>query len=261
MKIQQSKVYEMFELHEINRDVVRAKELEESFKKHGWIDAYPLHVIKSDGGRYKIKAGHHRASVAMRLGIPYKFVVCEDSATIHELEGATRNWNMRDYMNSWERAGNDDYAVVKSYCARTGIGVSLAISMLGGHLASSRNFSSQFKSGTYRVRSFEHADAVADVVLFAKALGLDGYNGSYFVQALSRVLLVEKFDVEMFKRKLKKYKSLFSRKRNVQETVAMIEEIYNRQSKSRIPLAFEADEVARARDAARGTTSACGARP
>ena len=137
LKIYETTNYEKFELLSFNRDVNKTKFLEASMKKHGWIDAYPMHVMRGQNGNLRIKAGHHRFEVAQQLSIPVKYVVSDDNSTIYELEQATNNWNLNDYLVSFVRSGHPAYDKVKRYRERTGISLIACISMLGGQSAGS----------------------------------------------------------------------------------------------------------------------------
>ena len=138
MSIPTTTNYEMFQLLDFNRDVSKTRKLEASMKRHGYINAYPLHVVK-ENGKLRIKGGHHRFFVASKLGLPVAYVVCEDNASIHELEAATTRWSLDDYLTSYVRMGDADYIAIQKYQQRTGIATGLCVSMLGGEMASSGN--------------------------------------------------------------------------------------------------------------------------
>jgi len=248
LKIEETMDYDMFELHEVNRDVMNNKELEDSMRKHGFISAYPIHVVKGSNGRLRIKAGHNRFVVAKRLNIPVKYVICDDAATIHELEKATKPWAITDYLASWCRAGKVEYLEIRNYNTKTGIAVSLAASMFFGNQAGSGNHYDAFKSGSFRIKDREHPEAVADIVLHMKACGISFSNTTLFVQALSRMLYVPEFKPEVFKMKVKNHTFMVVKKANLQQYLGMIADIYNRQNKDKKPLVYLANEAAKARN-------------
>ena len=66
--------YNLFELHDLNRDVEKIDRLKASMMRHGFIKAYPLHVMKNGFGKLKVKAGHHRLTAAKDLGLPVFYV-------------------------------------------------------------------------------------------------------------------------------------------------------------------------------------------
>jgi hypothetical protein len=249
-KIMQTKDYTMFKPSSFNRDVAKIKSLEASFQKHGWIDAYPLHVHQNGGRQYIIKAGNHRFYVAQKLGIPVKYVVSDDDATIHELEISTRPWMLNDYLVSYCRQGRKDYVCVEKYCNETGISAAAAISMLGGHGASSASLSGPiFKGGKFVVKSTSHAENVKDIVLYLKRCGVSFASTLNLVRAISKLVFVPRFDVDHMKHKIKQFASFIEKKATVDQYLDMLEDLYNRQSRQKIPLKFMANEGAKERSA------------
>ena len=243
--------YTFFELHKFNRDVFNNagyKALKKSMEKHGWIDAYPMHVVRGNNKKLKIKAGHHRFLVAQELGIPVKFVVCDQNdISIHELEKATTRWGLKDYLISYIKLGYHSYLVVKSYCDRTGIGLNNAISLLGGQSAGSGNFTELFKSGTYQLGDSTHSGMVADIVLHCKKCKIPFTTNQYFVAAISKISWVKEFDPSILKHKISTFPYLLEKQPNLHTYVDMLDTVYNRQNKSKIPLSFLSNEAAKKR--------------
>ena len=251
-QIQQTTEYNRFELLGFNRDVGRLKHLETSMRNYGFLGAYPLHVVVNGNGKYKIKAGHHRFTVARKLGIPVKFVICDDGGvTIHELEKATNKWTAADYLNSYMRQGNPHYAEVDRYRRRTGVPMISAVSMLGGETAGSSNKMEPFKSGTFEVMGREHAEVVGRIVIAIRDKGLAFAASASFVSALSRIVHVPEFDPDRFISKVDVHSHIMGKRRTKEEYAQMIEEVYSRQSRDRVPLCFLADELARERSVAK----------
>lgn len=242
--------YGKFELLKFNRDVERTARLEESMKRYGYIAAYPLHVTTAKNGKFTIKAGHHRFYAARKLGIPVYYVVCDDQASIFELEESSNRWSVNDYLSAHAREGkNPDYLKVREYCDETGICINNAISLLGGHTAGTGNFQKPFKQGTFRIKKgCDKAEIIKDIVLHAKRCGVSFYNNTLFVQAVSRVIWVEDFSVFKFKSKIKSFAAIMEKKANLQQYLDLIEDIYNRQSRDKIPLAFMAAKKAKERN-------------
>lgn len=97
--------YDKFELLDFNRDIGNTKQLEESMIKFGFLAAHPIHCVKSGSRKLKIKAGHHRFYVARKLGLLIPYVVCNDQASIFDLEGPTRRWSLNDFLTAHIREG------------------------------------------------------------------------------------------------------------------------------------------------------------
>lgn len=239
--------YDLFELHSFNRDVIKTGPLEKSMRKHGWIDAYPMHVIKNGSGKFKIIDGHHRFEVAGKLGIRVKYIICNDSVDIIELIPTVNQWTPQDYLMSYVRAEKSDYLAIKEYMEETGIPLSLSISILAGESAGSNNKLLAFKSGKYKLGDQTHAEKIKDVIILMRDLGIEFANKSLFIQALSKMLWVKKFSVSHFKKKLSTHIGIIEKKPSLESYLIAIEQLYNRGCKARLPLAFMATEAAKER--------------
>lgn len=248
-KILESNNYDLFELTEFNRDVVRTKRLEKSFMKHGWIDACPLHVVRNGSGKLRIKQGHHRFEAAKALGMMVKYVECEDDASIFELEASTKRWAVKDYLVAFCRTGNKEYMHLKDYCDESGITPGLAISLMAGNMASGHSTcQTKFKLGTYVVnKDSDHANIVKDIVLCMQRNGVEFASTGLIVSAISKIVFVPQFDVEKMKKKIKLFSPMIKKKPNLEEYLLMLEDLYNYKSGKKIPLKFLAIEEARKR--------------
>jgi hypothetical protein len=248
-QIQESKDYDKFEMLEFNRDIKKLSNLIHSMRIHGWIDAYPLHVVKNGNSKLKIKAGHHRFTAAEKLGIPIKYVICDDAASIHTLEKATIPWSLEDYVVSHFKTGKKDYGEIMNLHEQTGIGLNSIFSMMAGQICDSNNRTTKIKGGEFSIKDRKHPLKVVDMILFCKQRGVSWANQKSFVQAISSILLVEQMDIERLKSKVANYTSLVKKQPSKDEYIRMLEEVYNfRNGQDRIPLFFLAKESAKKRN-------------
>lgn len=245
MSYLKTKNYSLFVQHAFNRDVTKTKKLEASMKAHGFIGAYPLHVEKLRG-KLVIKGGHHRFEVAQKLGLEIPYVICDDKASIHELEEATNNWNSKDYLLSFCRLGDPDYLAVKAFSEESGILITQSVNLLGGQLASSGNFTKQFKRGEYSVSSnIIYANQVADIIKTIRSVHKWG-NTSSCVNSISRIIKAGEANFELFHKKIKSNINSLENKVTVDKFLYMWEEIYNKKSRGeKIPLVFLTNEAIR----------------
>ena len=250
-KIHETAEYDKFELLPFNRKVGKIKILEQSMRKYGYLDAYPLHVVKSNNGKMRIKAGHHRFTVARKLGIPIKYVPPFDDGniSIYELEKATNPWSLKDYLTANIQEGHAPYAVIKQYHLRTGISLLCCIALLGGESAGSHNKIDGFKAGTFQLGDPQNATLVETIINFLKdKCDLMWASNSRLVIAVSRVCWVKEFEPKRFMQKAKDHRYLFEKQPSVEGYTNLIESIYNRQSQNKLPLSFLADEMAKKRN-------------
>lgn len=249
-KVLETNNYGMFVLSEFNRDVRKTWNLETSMQKYGWIDAYPLHVIRKEDRHLEIKDGHHRFYVARKLGIPVKYIECNDEITMAELVRATVPWSIRDFLDSFAKSGKEAYVKVLAFHMKTGISLVACISMMAGQSAGSGNWTRQFKEGTYRLGDLTHANTVALIVGECKKCGFPFWNNTQFVAAVSKVAWAEGFEPQILRNKISLFYELLKKQASKEEYVNMIELIYNYKSHDKVPLAFKAEEAAKRRNAA-----------
>lgn len=251
-KLQSTSDYSKFLRSAFNREVKKTEYLRQSMKKNGYIQAYPLHVEKRDDGKLVIIGGHHRFEVAKELQIPVWYVIVEGiDVTIHELERATNQWTMRDYLHSFCALGLEPYSVVRQFHERTGISLSLCIAMIGGDTGNTSNQRDRFKAGTYKVKDMEHAEMVGDITIFMRELNIEFATNTRFTAALSKTCRYEGFDPTQFKKRVASNVALMINQPNIEMYQQLIEDIYNRrQSKeNRIPLKMLADQAVARRNA------------
>lgn len=253
VNIQITHDYSLFDLHEFNRDTRQLSMLEKSMKKYGWIDAYPMHVVRSGSKKLQIKGGQQRFEVAKRLGIPVKFVMCDDGGvSIHELEKATNTWTMDDYLTSYIRQGLPEYIAVKEYVEDTGVPLCCAVSLLAGETAGSNNKTAAFKDGRFKRGSQVHANSMKTIINHMKCKKIPFASSSLFVQALSKTLWVDEFSISRFIKKVSAHAHLFEKQPSLLSYLDEIERIYNRGDRNKAPIAFLAVEKSKLRKATFG---------
>lgn len=247
--VRESRDYCNFKVTRFNRPLApaRLRKLRAKMRLHGWIDAYPMHVRKREDGCLDIIAGHHRFAVARDLGIPVKYVVCDDDADIFEMEDGNPGWTASDFHEAHLRAGDPAHIAIENYRKRTGIPLALCASLLAGYTGQRCGKS---RNGVIEISASPHAELVAAVVIACRDLGIRFASNSLFVSAVSRMLRTNEFDIEKFLRKVKAYPSLMVKHPDVAGYARMIEEVFNRGSSRRIPLVFLSDEACKARNAA-----------
>lgn len=247
-KLQSTSNYGLFQQNTFNRDVQSIAKLVESMKKHGYIAAYPIHCIKDASGKLIIKAGHHRFEAARSLGLAVLYIVCEDAATVSELERATRPWSVADYVMSHARSGLVDFISLIDFSERTGIGFSQAAAMLSGGSAHSHHCGAKLKSGEFRIKNTEHAEKVGRVVTSLRSMQIQVKNIAAFVGALSMCIWLDEFDVDVFLSRVACNPGMFIKQADRDQYLELIERIYNYKARqNRVAIAFLAREASRNR--------------
>jgi hypothetical protein len=248
VKICETRNYDLFETFSVNRQIGETLALKASMKKYGWIDAYPMHVVKSNNGKLLIKAGHHRFFVAQSLGMAVKYVVCEDEATIPELERASQKWNTNDYLCAYVRQENPHYLAIKRFRDKNQIPITACIALMAGRCQWTGQDVVIFKTGAFTVKDEIGPRIIADLVQVCRQRGLEFASSSDFVLALARIIKVKQVNVKLLRQKLASQNSIVSKCGSIGEYLRMFEKLYNKNLEQKIPLAFFAKEAARKKD-------------
>lgn len=244
--IRESKNYDQFEMTHFNRDVKNTKKLEQSMKKYGWKDGFPMTVVPNGGKVLKIKAGHNRFTAAKKLNIPVKYVLdIDDDFSIFEEQLTTKSWNLSDYLVGHIRTGNVAYMVLKEFHKSSGIALSLCVALLAGFTGRSSKAEDDFKAGSYKIKSIDHASRVKQMVQFCSDLNFAQATNSKFVTAMSRILQVEGIDIHRLKKKLTSRKACLKPQFNIKAYQDLIEYIYNYHTRNqdKLNLSFLADNL------------------
>lgn len=254
-KIYKTKKYEMFELHSLNREVIKKskhfKSLRDSMKD-GWIEAYPIHCVVNGSGKLKIKAAHHRFEAAMDLGIEVVFVICNDDTPLWKLIRTEKNWNLHDVLTMFISDGNSEYIALNKFRENTGIGLSNCIQLLGGAVVdtqggrSTSGLSESFKSGQFKIGNPTHANEVGDMVIYCRNVCKIPFSTNRnFVGALSRVLSLDEVNISTLKQKLKTNRGLMTKMPTMDGYIKLIEDVYNRNNKAKLPIGYMADQLSK----------------
>jgi hypothetical protein len=243
--IQESSDYGRFTWHNVNRDT-RIKKMVASMKTHGWIDAYPAHAVRVNG-KIKIKAGHHRCEAAKTLGLPIKYVLCDDAADIFELEQATNPWSVRDFIVGNARSGKSAYAEVLEYHERTGINITLSIGLHCGSVSGGNVYVELAKRGEFHISNTSLPAKVEHMVTHMKRCCVQNPTANTIVSAIATIVQVDGLDISRLKAKIKISPDMVFKCAGMSETFRMFEDVYNRRAthSERVPLAFLCEEFTR----------------
>jgi hypothetical protein len=253
-QVRETNDYDKFEMYEINRNLKpnsqRFKNLVKSIKKHGFLTGCAIHCVRNGNNTLKIIQGHNRFMAAKVAEVPVKYIVSPEitakQISIYDLETTNKHWLMGDYHDSYVKYGSENHIEVDEFCQETGIGISTAISLFSGYTEMGPEAREKYKKGKFHINDKSKPYIIADIVFALKEVGKKWAHNSNFVKALHSLLYVKSFDPEIFKEKAEKYSFLIEKKRDIQEFMEMIEEVYNYKTpnKNKIPLVFLAKQEA-----------------
>lgn len=183
-KLEVTRDYNLFELHEFNRPLHRDRILEESMSKHGFMPSSPIQCVRLPNGKLKIIKGHHRYDTAKRLGEQIWYIIDDTNTDIFELEGGKTGWSIIDFVHARAHAGDENCIKLIDFSKNHHIPLGAAAALVGGESAGSGNKVRQIKSGRFRMGDLTHAYQVVRVTDRFKELNIPFAATALLVQSL-----------------------------------------------------------------------------
>ncbi len=239
-------------VHDVQRKINSAnvRHYTECMQAHGFLSTHPIVWFKHQGKKM-IVFGHHRREAAINAkcgayAVEMTDVSMDETITLMRAENWA-TWKVRETVAMEIRIGNPHYVKLMEY-VKAGISVAAASSILSGGSAVSTNYLKHVKAGTFRVRTTENADKILQIL--TKLPKNQIVRNGTFIKAISRCLLVHKFDSATFLRKLILNPGALERRSTIADFTDVIETIYNHASRNPLPLRFLADQAAKERNIA-----------
>lgn len=255
-KLQVTKDYSLFELHDFNRPFHKDRSLENSMGEHGFMPSSPLQVIKNSNGKLKIIKGHHRFEIAKKLGLNIWYIIDNSNTDIFDLEGGQSKWSILDFAQARAIAGDENCIKLLDFWKKHKLPLGAAASLVGGQSAGSGNKKTEIKTGSFEVGDLKHANQVVRVTDRCRELNLPFATKSAFVIAVSNALRIPEFDIDLFIHRIDQNGSQMRKRSTVKECLDEIEAIYNYGvHKNRISVAFRAKDVGKERQRSFGRIS------
>jgi hypothetical protein len=236
--------YNLFTFDVANRPTGDLRKLVASMKQYGFLPSHPLHVVDRDS-KLVIIDGQNRFEAARFLSLPVYYVICDDvDISIPTINNAQRAWKLEDYVSSFAKQGNSDYVILLAFSTEHNIGTRAAASILSGQYSDSGHICKKIKNGAFRIKTRKQADVVVMIAdQTAKHVSWSRHQG--YLNALSRCLLVNEFDVNTYLRNISRRPYLLKTEHVGEDFLKMIENIMNYRASNKLPLAFLANEAAR----------------
>jgi hypothetical protein len=246
-RLQYTKDYSLFELHEFNRHLHKDRTLEQSMKEHGFMPSSPLQCVRIGNGKLKIIRGHHRFATAKGLGIGVWYVVDETNTELFKLEACKSQWSIKDFADARAHAGDEDCIKLLDFMAKHKLPIGAATALMAGSSASSGSKTAKIRNGTFQIADLKHANQVVRITDRGRELNIPFVTSSAFVCATSLCLRVPEFDLNRFFHSLELNGTQMRKRGTTVEYLDEIEALYNYGKRVRQPIAFRAKEISRQR--------------
>ncbi len=226
--IQCTKRYDMFERHSSENRPVSEKNhrgLLDSMKRHGFLQEFPIVVVRDKRGKLIVKDGQHRLAFAEMLGLPVYWVEATNDFDIAIVNSAAKPWVLRDFAQKHAANGNQDYINAIAFADRYRMPVGVAFGLLAG-TASATNCKEDLVSGKWKPKDEEYAQRVAS--LYSQTIGLSAsVRTSRFLEACMAVCRVAEFDEQRFLQNAKRCREKLVSYSTREAYLDMMEDVYN----------------------------------
>lgn len=220
-----TKDYEMFKIIKENRnkDNPNYKQLKKSIQTKQIKSAA---IIINE--HMQIIDGQHRFWICQELGleVPYTIEVGATEQDVRLLNTAGKNWSMYDHMTAYANAGLREYEKVKTFLNTYGFSINETLAMLRKRTRTNGPVVTQFKQGLFKVADLSHAEKTAETILSFEPIYQAARRRS-FVFAMLDCLMVEGFDPERLKRKMKLQPNKIKAYVSWEECLLAIQKVYN----------------------------------
>ncbi len=194
-KIQITSNYRLFQRHEgENRplDLKKHRKLKESMVRYGFLECFPIVVVRAKDGVLVVKDGQHRLVIAEELGQPVAWVEEDVDFDVAIVNSTAKVWALRDYAQKHVANGLTAYEEGLNFADSNSLPIGIAFALLAGTTAFG-NCKDAFMDGDWKIKDRPWAHAVASVytqiVLLNPAL-----NNQRFMEACMAVCRVGTFD-------------------------------------------------------------------
>lgn len=219
--------YEKFSLIYFNRPVTEEKvnKIVKLVTEEGknYFRLYPM-IVNSN---FEIMDGQHRHEAGKRTKLPITYIIDDEFQMEDAIiaVGATTNWHMFDFMESYAKRQFPEYVKINDFYQQFPW---VKISIIPA-LCSSKGYSPiLFQRGHYIADRIDHAHkVVATVNAFRPFIGDEQAEYKPFIQTLSSLIQNANYNHKRMIEKMKQRGSLFERCTSVEKYLIMLTEIYN----------------------------------
>lgn len=225
--IRSSRDYRMFCRSDDNRvlDLKKHRKLQESMKKYGFLQSFPIVCHRNGDKKLYVKDGQHRLTIAEALKLPVYFVEEDVDFNVAEINCTAKVWGLRDYAEKYAMANVASYQEGLEFTERYKIPLGAAFALLGGCTCFGP-ISSSFVSGNFKVKDREWANNAAGV--YSQLIGLaPGIKSARLLEACMGVCRVPEFESKRLIQGAARCREKLVSYSTKDAYLAMLEEVYN----------------------------------
>lgn len=212
---------------ELNRGIIERIKLD--MAEVGFLPIHHINVTKD----YEIIDGQHRFVAAKELGIPFYYMITDDTIDTAKVMIVSntnkRSWTPDDYTHYYAKLNNPYYMGLLDFAKRHDIRTGVAMSFISGHAVNhTKSITKMFRDGLwcYTMDEMHRAEICFAGVMRIIELANLPFKGSIY-KALIKMSATEGFDWDKMVDKATKYRDLIYVPATTDGGIAMFAKVYN----------------------------------
>lgn len=198
-EIKKTRDYNMFTFMKENRNINEAhlKKLINSMREK----YIPVPIIVNDD--YEVIDGQHRLTACEELNLPVYYIIVKDATLkdVHTLNTNSRDWKWRDYLESFCKAGNQNYKIFRSVMNENGFAFDQTYCILSGHSRRTRECRAVFERGDFVVPDYDKSMETLNKIKMISRY-YDNWNRRNFVYCMLDLFKNPQYNHDEFMTKL-----------------------------------------------------------
>lgn len=224
MRIYTTKNYSLFNTVGGNRNInkTHVKNLIKSISENNMLEFFPIAINR----QMEVIDGQHRLEAAMSMNLPVYYTIIDGSGLkeVQQINSNIKPWKTNDYLNCFVQLNNTNYIILRDFCNKYNLSVSIAFTLMG--FGKDGNVMASFKNGSFKIKNLKKAETMADYIFSIKPYTEIGvWKSRNFIEALHDVY--EKVSHNKLLKQIKKAKTKIMPKASVKEYIRSMEDIYN----------------------------------
>lgn len=229
LEVVRTKEYHLFSHLEGNRTINRqhVNRLVESMKEQYLVS--PIIV----NGKYEIIDGQHRFEAIKELGLPLLYIMVKQYGLeeVQRFNSNQKNFSYEDFANGYIDLGNEHYKILKEFRSKYDLDWGVSIALLTGQTYRSGADSIKFKSGEFKVKSYNKAVEIADKIAEIGQF-YPGYTRKYFMYAAIKMINTPGYNQRHLIDKLRYLSTRLVDCTSTEDYLKLLENIYNFKTRS-----------------------------
>jgi hypothetical protein len=192
--------------------------------------------------KYEIIDGQHRFLVRKEMGkeIPYIIMHGYGLEQVHTLNSISKIWGNKEYLEGYAGLGNVNYIKFREFQQKHRLSILSALSVLRDTaLAGNHVRMYEFRNGNFSLNDAQLQQAEFTMVVINRIHNLySGAKRRQFIYAIIKLMKNPNFDPALFINKLTYQQTKLVDCATVEQSILLIEEIYNYKSRTPVSLRY-----------------------